>query len=68
MYSATRVATLVAVILCLVGSDYTAQVDCQVCHVHHYLMSTCVLMGHDPQVEIIFQFVSLPPNTLGLSN
>ena len=28
-------ATLVAVILCLVGSDDTAQFDCQVSLVHH---------------------------------
>jgi hypothetical protein len=35
MYSATRVATLVVVVLCLVGSDDTARSNCQVCRFRH---------------------------------
>jgi len=58
----------VVLLLCLVGAADTAQFNCQVCRVRLLSNVYYVLTGHDPQVESIFLYVSLPSDTLGLSS
>ena len=55
----TRMATLVAMILCLIGIDVTTPFNCEVRVFQVCFICTHVLIGYDyPKVETIFQLVS----------
>ncbi|KAI0278276.1 hypothetical protein BGY98DRAFT_1096840 [Russula aff. rugulosa BPL654] len=55
IYSTTRIFTLIAVILTLVGLD-TLRYNCEVRMFHICFICGCDLIGYDPKVEIVFQF------------
>lgn len=55
-----------AVILCLVGINVTTRYNCQVRVFHVCFILAHVLIGHDPKVEVIFQFVRSSSDAPGL--
>ena len=66
IYSTTRISTLVTVILTLVDINVMARYNCEVRMFHIRFICGCDLIGHDPKVEIIFQFVSKPSDATNL--
>jgi hypothetical protein len=60
IYSTTRIFTLVAVILTLVGENVVGRYNCEVRMFYICYICGCDLMAHDPKAEIVFQFVSKP--------
>ena len=60
IYSTTRIFTLVAVILMLVGVDDTALYNCEVRMIHIYFICGGDLIRHDPKVKTVFLLVSKP--------
>ena len=59
VYSTTRISTLVAVILVLVGVDVTVPSNCVV-RMFIYVICGCDLIVHDLKLETMFQLVSKP--------
>jgi hypothetical protein len=56
-------ATLMAMILCLIGIDVTTQYNCEVRVFRVYFICTHALIGYDPKVETVFQLVSSSHNS-----
>ena len=60
IYSTTRIFTLVAVILTLVGVDDTARYNCEVRLIHTCFICGGDLIRHGPKVKTVFLLVSKP--------
>ena len=61
IYIITRIFTLIAIILTLMGMDDTARYDCEVrMFLIRCFICGCDLIGHDSKLRIVFQVVSEP--------
>ena len=58
IYFTTRIATLLAVVLCLVNVDVMTRYNCKVCAFHICFLCAHSLICRDPKVVTIFVIVS----------